>query len=62
MKREEWEIFSWASVLEIKNGKDYKAVANENGKYPIYGSGGKMGYADAYICPEDTTIIGRKGS
>jgi type I restriction enzyme S subunit len=49
-------------ILEIKNGKNQKAVENLNGKYPIYGSGGVMGYADAYICEADTVIVGRKGS
>ena len=49
-------------VLEIKNGRNQKAVENPEGKYPIYGSGGLMGYADDYICSADTVIIGRKGS
>ena len=49
-------------VLEIKNGKNQKTVENPKGKYPIYGSGGIMGYADNYICEADTVIIGRKGS
>lgn len=49
-------------VLEIKNGRNQKLVENSNGKYPIYGSGGIMGYADDYICEADTVIIGRKGS
>ena len=49
-------------VLEIKNGKNQKAVENPTGQYPIYGSGGVMGYADDYICEADTVIIGRKGS
>ncbi len=49
-------------VLDIKNGKNQKAVENPEGKYPIYGSGGVMGYADDYICSADTVIIGRKGS
>ena len=49
-------------VLEIKNGKNQKAVENPKGTYPIYGSGGVMGYADDYICKADTIVIGRKGS
>ena len=49
-------------ILEIKNGRNQKNVENPNGKYPIYGSGGIMGYADDYICEADTVIIGRKGS
>ena len=49
-------------VLTIKNGKNQKAVESQNGKYPIYGSGGIMGYADDYICDANTVIVGRKGS
>ena len=49
-------------VLTIKNGKNQKAVENPTGKYPIYGSGGVMGYADDYICNAKTVIVGRKGS
>lgn len=49
-------------VLIIKNGRNQRAVENLDGKYPIYGSGGIMGYADDYICEADTVIVGRKGS
>ena len=52
----------FADVLEIKNGRNQKQVENPNGKYPIYGSGGIMGYADDYICEPETVIIGRKGT
>ena len=53
---------TFEDVLEIKNGKNQRAVENPNGKYPIYGSGGIMGYADDYICNANTVIIGRKGN
>jgi type I restriction enzyme S subunit len=49
-------------ILDIKNGKNQKAVENPDGKYPIYGSGGIMSYADQYICEANTVIIGRKGN
>ena len=52
----------FSEVLSIINGRNQKAVENPNGKYPIYGSGGIMGYADDYICNANTVIIGRKGS
>ena len=58
----EWEMKEWNDVLTIKNGKSQKKVVNPEGKYPIYGSGGVMGYATDYLCKENTTIIGRKGS
>ena len=49
-------------VLKVVHGKNQSAVKDENGKYPIYGSGGQMGWANSYICPENTVIIGRKGN
>lgn len=52
----------FADVLSIINGKNQKKVENPNGQYPIYGSGGIMGYADDYICEANTVVIGRKGS
>jgi type I restriction enzyme, S subunit len=55
-------VMTFEDVLDIKNGKNQKAVENPDGKYPIYGSGGIMGYADQYICDANTVIIGRKGS
>ncbi len=53
---------TFEDILDIYNGKNQKKVENPDGKYPIYGSGGVMGYADDFICPPNTVIIGRKGS
>ena len=53
---------TFEDVLEIKNGRNQRAVENPEGKYPIYGSGGIMGYANDYICDAQTVIVGRKGS
>lgn len=52
----------FSEVLNIINGKNQKGVENPDGAYPIYGSGGIIGYADDYLCGADTVIIGRKGS
>ena len=52
----------WNEILSIISGKNQKDVENPNGKYPIYGSGGIMGYADEYLCEANTVIIGRKGT
>lgn len=52
----------WADVLQIISGKNQKAVLDPNGAYPIYGSGGIMGYANQYLCEAGTTIVGRKGT
>lgn len=57
-----WTLKPWGDCLNIINGKNQKAVENPKGQFPIYGSGGIMNYADAYLCPEYCTIIGRKGN
>jgi type I restriction enzyme S subunit len=57
-----WCLCHFGDIATVINGKNQSKVENQNGKYPIYGSGGKMGRADDYICPENCTIIGRKGS
>lgn len=57
-----WPLERFGEVLEIRNGRNQRAVENAIGPYPIYGSGGVMGYASDYICEANTTIIGRKGS
>ena len=57
-----WAICSLSSVVDIKNGKSQKEVENPNGKFPIYGSGGIIGYADKSLCKAGYTVIGRKGT
>lgn len=55
-------VKKFEDVLDIINGKNQKKVENPNGIYPIYGSGGVMGYANDYLCKANTVVIGRKGS
>ena len=62
MDKSKWEYKKWADVLNIINGRDYKEVAAVDGAYPICGSGGEIGRASEYLCPENTVIIGRKGN
>jgi len=57
-----WTSCFLGDVISVINGKNQSAVENADGLYPIYGSGGIMGRADDYLCPENCTIIGRKGS
>ena len=57
-----WNLVQFSDVCEIVSGKNQKDVVNDSGAYPIYGSGGKMGYANDYLCDPGTTIVGRKGT
>ena len=46
----------FSEILTIINGRNQKQVENPNGEYPIYGSGGMIGYADDFICDGETSI------
>lgn len=60
--KENWTYKKLGEVCEIICGQDYKTVQDDNGAYPIYGTGGIMGYASQYRCPPNSVIIGRKGN
>ncbi|MGM1004130.1 MULTISPECIES: restriction endonuclease subunit S [Acinetobacter] len=57
-----WEVLKWRDALKIINGKNQKAVLDQNGIFPICGSGGVMGYANEWLTPAKSVIIGRKGN
>ena len=57
-----WDKKPWSDLVTIQNGKDYKKIAVETGGYPVYGTGGEMARASEYLCPENTVIVGRKGT
>lgn len=60
--RNGWKHIRLGDACDIINGRNQKAVEDPSGAYPIYGSGGIMGFANSYLCKGGTTIIGRKGT
>ena len=59
----EFDYYSLGDLVKIKYGKNQKKVQDdENGKYPIYGTGGLMGYSIDYLYDKPSVLIGRKGS
>jgi type I restriction enzyme S subunit len=57
---EGWTYKRVTDLLEIKYGKDHKAL--EEGYYPCYGSGGIMRYVAKYLFEGESVLIPRKGS
>ena len=55
-------VYTLKELVNIKYGKNQKNVENPSGKYPIYGTGGLMSYADKYLYDKPSVLIGRKGS
>ena len=60
--KEGWTYRKLGDVCDIICGQDYKAVQDDKGPFPIYGTGGIIGYASQSRCPAYSVIIGRKGS
>jgi len=55
-----WQLEILGNLIDVKYGKDYKHL--QDGKIPLYGSGGIMGYVNKYLYDKQTVLIPRKGS
>ena len=56
------KYYTLKDLAVIKYGKNQKDVASEEGAYPIYGTGGLMGYANKFLYDKPSVLIGRKGT
>ena len=57
-----YNIFTLGELATIKYGKNQKKVQSEDGRIPIYGTGGLMGYATEALYDKPSVLIGRKGT
>ncbi len=57
-----WEVKKLKYLTSIGNGRDHKEVWDENGEYPIIGTGGKFGNANSFLYDKPSIILGRKGT
>ncbi len=59
---EHWLNMSLKRLAAICNGKDYKDVADDDGDYPVMGSGGEFARASSYLFTGESVLLGRKGT
>ena len=57
-----YKTYSLKELVTIKYGKNQKKVICKNGKIPIYGTGGLIGYASQSLYDKPSVLIGRKGT
>ncbi len=55
-------IYKLKDLVKIKYGKDQRKVEEVNGKIPILGTGGVIGYAKEALYNKPSVLIGRKGT
>ena len=59
---EGWVGRKFKYSARIQGGKDQKEVLDDNGDYPVYGSGGIFGQAREYLYNGESVLLGRKGT
>jgi type I restriction enzyme S subunit len=57
-----WEIKALKRCAKICNGQDHKGVWDNNGEYPILGSGGIFGKSIQFLHKGPSVLLGRKGT
>ncbi|WP_149244273.1 restriction endonuclease subunit S [Dyadobacter sp. 32] len=58
----QWAIKRLKYFAKICNGQDQKEVLDDNGIYPIYGTGGIFGMSNKYLYEGPSVLLGRKGT
>jgi type I restriction enzyme, S subunit len=57
-----WEVKKLGELLELAYGKALKAEDRRDGKIPVYGSNGQVGWHDERLVPGPGVVVGRKGN
>ena len=57
-----WGICRLKDYALICNGQDYKSVADDNGAFPVIGSGGEFARSTEYLYKGESVLLGRKGT
>lgn len=58
----EWKICRLKNYAYIMNGADFKDIQDDNGDYPVIGSGGEFDRATKYLYDGESVLLGRKGT
>lgn len=57
---EGWRVGTLSEIIEVKYGKDHKKL--QDGKIPVYGSGGLMRHANQALYDKESVLVPRKGT
>ena len=57
-----WTMSNWGAIVTLEYGKSLSDYAHEGGKFPVYGTNGKIGTHSEALCPYPGIVVGRKGA
>ena len=58
----EWKECKLGEFISLEYGKSLRDYQGSDGKYPVYGTNGKIGKTDRFLSSIPSIIIGRKGA
>jgi type I restriction enzyme S subunit len=59
---ESWDVVKLKNILSLEYGKNLKKEERDEGKFPVYGSNGIVGYHSDFLIEGPAIIVGRKGT
>lgn len=57
-----WELIRLKYLFSIEGGKDPKNIQDDQGQYPILGTGGEINKGSEFLYDKPTLLLGRKGT
>ena len=57
-----WNLKQWGEIASLEYGKALRTHASNQGRVPVYGTNGRIGWHEEPIYDRPSTIIGRKGA
>lgn len=57
-----WRKIKWGDAATLEYGKSLNDYKEKEGKIPVFGTNGSIGYTDKPLCQFPSVIIGRKGA
>lgn len=58
----EFQFYKLSEIVTFKYGKDQKKVISSDGKNPILGTGGLIGWTNSFLYDKPSVLLGRKGT
>lgn len=57
-----WNLVRLKYLFSLEGGKDPKRIKDENGEFPILGTGGEIDRGSDFLYDQPTLLLGRKGT
>ncbi len=57
-----WSLTRLKYLFSLESGRDPKSIQTDEGKFPIYGTGGEVGRGTDFLFDRPSLLLGRKGT